>query len=254
MKIETISMAVIALSCTNPAPKPSEHFNQTEQNISIPENKIGDINLPKGFSRINTNDSFALWLRNIELKKEKTVYLFNGQQKNNQQAQYAVLNIPVPKVDLQQCADAVMRLRAEYLFSQKKYSEIYFTDNEGKTYKFASPYTKEHFHKYLLQVFGMCGTASLSKQLKTKASLQDIEPGDVLIRGGFPGHAVIVVDVAQNAKKQKVYMLAQSYMPAQDIHILQNPNDDNSPWYTVNDERIIQTPEYTFHNNELKTW
>ena len=42
--------------------------------------------------------------------------------------------------------------------------------------------------------------------------------GDVLIQGGSPGHAVIVVDMAENpATGEKLYLLAQSYMPAQDI-------------------------------------
>ncbi|CAN5117739.1 hypothetical protein BH09BAC6_BH09BAC6_31750 [soil metagenome] len=77
----------------------------------------------------------------------------------------------------------------------------------------------------------------------------------MLIRGGFPGHAVIVMDVATNNSGKKIYLLAQSYMPAQDIHVLKNPMDqDLSPWYEVNDDYIIQTPEYTFRQNELMRW
>jgi hypothetical protein len=77
----------------------------------------------------------------------------------------------------------------------------------------------------------------------------------VIIRGGFPGHAVIVMDVAVNASGKKIYLLAQSYMPAQDIHVLKNPmNADLSPWYEVNDDPIIYTPEYRFTKNELKRW
>ena len=101
----------------------------------------------------------------------------------------------------------------------------------------------------------MCGSASLSKQLKPVIDFSDITPGDVLIRGGFPGHAVIVMDVAENIKGEKIFMLAQSYMPAQDIHILVNPADENlSPWYKVNDGMKIVTPEYLFYKNELKRW
>lgn len=48
-------------------------------------------------------------------------------------------------------------------------------------------------------------------------------------------------------------MLAQSYMPAQDIHVLINPMDKNiSPWYEI--DHTITTAEYTFTENELKTW
>lgn len=164
-----------------------------------------------------------------------------------------MLDISTGDKDLQQCADAVMRLRAEYLFSIHQYEKIIFYDNEGTAYRFNSPYTKTHLLSYLQQVFGMCGTASLSKQL-IKTTLNDIKPGDVLIRGGFPGHAATVVDVAINAAGQKAYMIAQGYMPAQDIHILLNPAKENDPWYFVNDEDEILTPEYLFTKNELKKW
>ena len=54
---------------------------------------------------------------------------------------------------------------------------------------------------------------------------------------------------------KKIFLLAQSYMPAQDIHVLVNPMDENlSPWYEVNEENKILTPEYLFYRNELKRW
>ena len=56
--------------------------------------------------------------------------------------------------------------------------------------------------------------------------------GDVFIKGGSPGHAVTIVDIAINPKtNKKVFLLAQSYMPAQEIKILKNPNNSElSPW------------------------
>jgi hypothetical protein len=66
----------------------------------------------------------------------------------------------------------------------------------------------------------------LEKELKP-ADPNDLQIGDIFIQGGFPGHAVVVVDVALNTDNgQQVFLLAQSYMPAQDIQILQNPNDE----------------------------
>ncbi len=199
------------------------------------------------------SNSFANYLLHIPLKKGKTVFLYNGTAKKNQSAQFAVLDISVGEQDLQQCADAVMRLRAEYLFATHRFDQIVFYDNDSKAYRFSAPYTSGHLLQYLKQVFGMCGSSSLSKQLKAK-ELDEIAPGDVLIRGGFPGHAVIVLDVAINASGQKAYMIAQSYMPAQDIHILLNPFEQNNPWYFVNEEQEIITPEYIFSRNELKRW
>ena len=188
------------------------------------------------------------------MKKDKTVYQFDGSIKYNQAAQFAVLDISVGKKDLQQCADAVMRLRAEYLYERKDFDKINFTDNNGKQYIFQNPHTRKNLDSYLDRVFGMCGTASLSKQLRTQ-DIINVEQGDVLIRGGFPGHAVIVMDIAINDTGNKIFLLAQSYMPAQDIHVLNNPSNKNlSPWYEVNDETIIETPEYTFTKYELKRW
>jgi len=221
-----------------------------------PYKTIADIPLPAGYIRINYDaGTFAAWLRKVSLKKDKTVYTYEGSQKYNQTAQFAVLDVSVGKQNLQQCADAVMRLRAEYFYDMKSFNKIRFTDNDGTSYNFQSPFTRTHFDNFLQQVFGMCGSASLQKQLKQHVEMKDIEPGDVLIRGGFPGHAVIVMDVAFNNAGKKIYMLAQSYMPAQDIHVLVNPvNKLLSPWYEVNDETKIKTPEYDFTMYELKRW
>jgi hypothetical protein len=83
---------------------------------------VHEIPLPQGYERIGVNtNSFGAYLRSLPLKKDKTVYLYNGQKKYNQSAQYAVINISTGNKDLQQCADAVMRLRAEYLKSANPY-------------------------------------------------------------------------------------------------------------------------------------
>ena len=258
-KIILLCTFLIAISCNNnansPTPVASRNFKPP---IIKPEYYalIKNIPLPEGYTRIeNGDDSFATWLQNVGLKKDKTVYKFDGTPKANQTAQFAVLDISVGNKDLQQCADAVMRLRAEYLFAKERYAEIIFTDNEHIVYKLDPPFTREHFATYLNKVFGMCGSASLAKQLKPVIDINKIAAGDVIIRGGFPGHAVIVMDVAQNVEGEKIYLLAQSYMPAQDIHVLVNPaKEDLSPWYAVSEENIIHTPEYTFYKNELKAW
>lgn len=178
--------------------------------------------------------------------------------------------------DLQQCADAVMRLRAEYLFKTKQFDALYFNFTSGfkadyskwrsgyrisvkgnnvswvKTSKESESY--QSFREYLNVVFMYAGTASLTKELK-QITLAQMQIGDVFIKGGSPGHAVIVVDMAVNPKaNKKVFMIAQSYMPAQDIHILINTNKSSiSPWYDlVETASEIETPEWTFEGNQLK--
>ena len=48
-------------------------------------------------------------------------------------------------------------------------------------------------------------------------------------------------------------MLAECYMPAQDIQVLENPKEpDKSPWYTLKGEGSILTPEWGFTSANLK--
>jgi hypothetical protein len=216
---------------------------------------VQSLPLPPGFERIPASEtSFTAWLRNRALKQSNTVYLYNGMPKRNQQAQFAVLDISVGNEDLQQCADAVMRLRAEYLYDQSRWSEIAFMDNNRKTYRYQNGKDRAAFNAYLRKVFSWCGTASLVRQLKP-VKMESIMPGDVLIKGGYPGHAVIVMDVATNRKGEKIYLLAQSYMPAQDIHILRNlASSQLSPWYKVAENQAIVTPEWVFEPGQLRRW
>ena len=228
----------------------------TEQ--TAPAQSVKDIPLPKGYKRVTcAAGTFADWLRQLKLKSDKTVYLFNGQKKLNQTAQHAVLDVSVGKRDLQQCADAIMRLRSEYFYGRKDYNKIEFHNVGGTLLKYTNyagtDYSYPKFLKYMDKVFSEASTLSLSKEVSPLANPVEIRGGDIFIKGGAPGHAVIVLDVAQHVEnKQVIFLLAQSYMPAQDIHILKNPNDANlSPWYSTNYGANLETPEWTFEKHRL---
>lgn len=106
------------------------------------------------------------------------------------------------------------------------------------------------FRQYLDVVFSYAGTMSLSKELARVPTVRGVLPGDVFIKGGFPGHAVIVLDVAERADGDRVFLLAQSYMPAQQMHVLRGPND-GSPWYRATDDAPLRTPEWEFAPHAL---
>ena len=77
-------------------------------------------------------NSFAIFLRNLPLKPHGTlVSYYDGTQKENQGVYLAVVDLPIGKKDLHQCADAVMRLRADYLYVQQRYNEIHFNFTNG---------------------------------------------------------------------------------------------------------------------------
>jgi hypothetical protein len=106
---------------------------------------------------------------------------------------------------------------------------------------------------YMQKIFSYAGTLSLSKELQNK-NIANLEAGDVFIKGGSPGHAVIVVDVAEG-NEGKLFLLAQSYMPAQDIEILKNLNNaEMSPWFKANEMGLLKTPEWHFEWSQLKSW
>lgn len=240
------------------------------------QHKIQEIPAPTGYQRIETESgSFASYLRNLELKNESTVYLFDGSPKAYQGAQYAVIDMDVGNRDLQQCADAVMRLKAEYHYQNDQYENIHFNFTNGDRVDFVQ-YAKGYrpkvsgnhvswnktasedfsypaFRKYLTLIFSYAGSYSLSREMIPVSQVQELDIGQVFIQGGFPGHAIIVVDLAENSQGKKVFMLAQSYMPAQDIHILKNPrNAGLSPWYSIEDGEVLFTPEWKFHSDDLK--
>jgi hypothetical protein len=89
--------------------------------------------------------------------------------------------------------------------------------------------------------------------MKPVDDISEMQIGDVFIKGGFPGHAVIVVDLAEDeGSGKKVFLLAQSFTPAQEMHILKNPNDETmSPWYPLDFGERLFTPEWTFQRNDL---
>jgi len=238
---------------------------------------INRIQTPEGFTRVEVEQgSFADWLRYLPLKEGKPdVHLYNKNLKGNQNVHHVVVDIDVGESDLQQCADAVMRMRAEYLYSKSDYENLhfYFTSGDNIGFKKWSVGNKvvinnnkvswaknskndtsyKSFRSYMNTIFMYAGTASLSKELKKVTDKKQMQIGDIFIVGGFPGHAVLIVDMCENKKTgEKLFLIQQSYMPAQEIHVLKNFNNDNlSPWYSINYGDELKTPEWTFSEASL---
>ncbi|MBN2340040.1 MAG: DUF4846 domain-containing protein [Deltaproteobacteria bacterium] len=215
------------------------------------------ISPPDGYTRVSVSqNSFARWLRFIPLKPDGSpVRLFNGKLKCNQDVHAAVIDIDVGTRDRQQCADAVMRLRAEYLYSAGKAQSVCFRAASNKQLCYRD-YHKVGFRRYLSNVFAFANTASLYHMLKPVSSRQALQAGDVFIepaQKGAYGHAVMVMDVAENARGERVFLLAQSYMPAQDIHLLKNPSEPRlGPWYRYHSNASLVTPEWRFESGSLR--
>jgi hypothetical protein len=169
----------------------------------------------------------------------------------------------------------VIRLRAEFLRASGQDDRISFRFTSGHVAKWSDwkagqrptvrgqnvewkPTTAangsyRNFRSYLDTVFTYAGSLSLANELETVRDTRTIAPGDVFIQGGSPGHAVIVIDVAMAPDGDRVFLLAQSYMPAQDVHVLVNPVDAQlSPWYRASQPEPLRTPEWTFPAGSLR--
>lgn len=261
-------------SCTNPANDLSSSFPE-----KVTPKNIRGISLPAGFDYLENGDTaYNHWLLDISLKENKTVYLYNGELKSNQNVQYGVLDIDIGKKDLIQCADAAIKIRADFLFNKHRFNELKFVATSGDSISFekwlkgirwkeqgsklvsykinnGNNNAYDEYKKFMELIFSYCGTYSLAKQLKNITDINSIQAGDVFIKGGFPGHAVTVMAVANDQSGERIFLLSQGYMPAQDIHILKNYYDPElSPWYSVKDLYPLYTPQWQFESGSLKRW
>lgn len=235
----------------------------------VANNLVARIPAPQGYKRVEVAEgSFAHFLRNLPLKPAGSdLHYYNGQVKGRKYAG-AVVDMDFGKSANEQCADAIIFLRASYLWKTQQYAKINFNFTNGFKAEYAkwaqgyrirnnkawvktrkADYGYQSFRKYLNLVFQYAGTASLSQELKPigRCWAADIQAGDVIIKGGFPGHAEIVVDVAENEKGERVALLAQSFMPAQEIEIFPQ-------WFSpsANGTRLV-TPAWTFYSSTDKT-
>jgi hypothetical protein len=60
--------------------------------------------------------------------------------------------------------------------------------------------------------------------------------------------------VAENHSRDRVFLLIQSFMPAQEIHVLRNPKSliKLIPWYQAKAKGDLITPEWVFRYTDLK--
>lgn len=210
--------------------------------------------------------SFGAWLRHLPLlPRDAPVLLFDGRRKARQDVHAAVVDLDVGRRDLQQCADTVMRLRVEHLLAQGLPQQIRFHPDPARprytlTYSGAAD-DRPRVAKFLVRLFAEAGSASLQAELR-RVSGRPPQPGDVLLQGGYPGHAVIVLDAAEAQGKEgprRLLLLGQSYMPAQQLHVLRDlAAAETSPWYdaaALATPAGLATPEWRpFHSKDVYTF
>lgn len=202
---------------------------------------------PEGFQWIKSpEDSFGASLENFPVKSDETKILnYDGSPVAVQNLHAAILDIDTGTEDLQQCADAIIRLRAEFLKNTGRENDIKFHYTSGHLLKW-SDFKNGHrlivsgetvspaiisavngeanrFSNYLRNIFLYAGTISMTKETIPIRENKDLQAGDILIKAGSPGHVVFISGVSENSKGEKLYLLGQGFTPAQSIYIITNP-------------------------------
>lgn len=263
----------------------SEQLDETAREDDVKKTDLVDekggtletrIKVPDGYRRTDAlQDSFTMFVRNYPLKEAGSqVLLYNGEPKGAQGDHVAVMKLPIENYDLQQCADSIMRMYAEYYYQLRQYSKIHFlfvSGFEARFDKWMQGYgisisgndvsyvrdsscdgSYESFKKFMRMVFNYASTLSMVNESK-EILPQDIEVGDVFLYGGSPGHVVMVADVCVDSQGKKAFLLAQGFMPAQEFHILKNDNSEDGIWYYAEDISYpFHTPQYTFESGSLR--
>lgn len=234
------------------------------------------VKLLKGYERVTyPKGSFQEYLRNYRLKPFGTKIInYDATEYYWQFGHIGVLDIPVPKNGLQQCADALIRIRSEYLWdnnrkdeigfnftsghycSWKKYAEGYRPRINGNNVSFyktkLSDYSKSNFYKYLNLIYIYSGTLSLYNELPSIDNPKNLRIGDMLIKGGTPGHIVMICDEIVNTRGDKLFLLFQGNTPAQSVHLVKNLEDNTiSPWYKLEKDAVISVSNYTFDSSKF---
>ena len=222
---------------------------------------IGEISAPIGFERVAVAEgSFGEFIREFPIQKRGShMEYFNGSTALGQYWGYAVLDLPMLSGS-EQCADVVMRMRAEYLWRSAQYNSIRFQSVTGENQKYGGGSDRKAFENYMRKVYANSNTSSLSGELPSK-SFKDIEPGDVFVYGApdarHYGHAVLVADVARNPVTGKTaIMLAQGSTPALTMHIIRNMfHPTRSPWVILDSSpEGVSISGIHFDMSHLKGW
>ena len=227
---------------------------------------------PNNYTWVETPaNSYGSFLENFPLQKYGSPILkFNGEMIAGQNLHEAVLDIDTGERDLQQCADAIIRLRAEYLYKERKFDDIAFHFTSGDLFRWndykkgirpvvsgnnvrfqkqdGEDDSRAAFRNYLDKIFTYAGTISQFKETSTLTKTSDLKTGDFMITAGSPGHVVFIAGVSENKNGERLFLLAEGFTPAQSISVMKNPyNSSISPWYQLKAEQPeIKTSRYIF--------
>jgi len=232
-------------------------YTQESSSLNKIENQtIGEIPLPEGYKRISVKEkSFADWIRQLPLKPRHSAVLdYKGRifKNENDTTVAAVIDWKVKGRRLEQCMDILVRFYAEFLWENQIHEKltlplpgrqsIKWSDwKNGFRPKFSGinvkqlkieklNSSKKNYNKYLNLVFAESHTQQFYYAYPT-IKREDVQIGDFVIKKGAKGHAVMIVDIAKNAKGDLIALIGQGDTPACEFYLL-NYKKEN-PWFLL---------------------
>lgn len=233
---------------------------------------------PTDFTRVAVAPkSFGAWLRNLPVRPPNSPVL-GGDKKTkipaNDPRLAAVVDLQPGNSNLLNAANIVLRLRGEYLWADAPHDAIVFHFTNGAPFEWsryragARPLvsgrnvtwtqTDSHddsrtaFTGFMESLFKYGTVYSLMLDTQPVAD-GTIQPGDVFVVPGRPGHAVLVVDVATSPNGEVRVLLAQGGTPAQTFHLV--AASAASPWFEVRAGSSILVPGWgPIQMKQLRRW
>ncbi|MCL2003989.1 MAG: DUF4846 domain-containing protein [Oscillospiraceae bacterium] len=245
-----------------PEPSPPEETPEPYL-VKNPEGTtIGErFNPPEGFTRAEAEEgSFAAFLRGYPLKPDGgVIYLHDGTIKPDDRFD-AVLKMDIGPRDFMRNTNFLLRLRGEYLYGEGRYEDIEFHFFSGFLFPFskwaagerisvdgsrvdwsapaaAPDDSPEALRNYLNTLFIYSNATAIRQDLLQAAG---IEAGFVFTTTG----GAVIADLAEDENGRMAVLLARGGDPEQEGYVVRNPGDrENSPWFIVPANGILQTPE-----------
>ena len=239
--------ATLALACAPSAAEPAAVLPAASSAPAPPDTRQAGVAIGEAFPppsnavRVET-DAFGTWLRDRPLAHASAPVQTHDGRVVRHPAR--VVDMDLVNGDLQQCADSILRLRAEWLRETDQPISFYATSGDpmpwsrfqagerpyvsGRNLAWSSGKGPASWDLYLGKVFTWAGTLSL--QAHETEPVSEARGGDVLVQGGSPGHAVLLLDVATTPDGDTYVLVGEGYMPAQDFHVELGPHEGWWAW------------------------
>jgi hypothetical protein len=210
-------------------------------------------------------NSWSEWLRLLPLAASGTpVRNYRGEivVPGDDEQLAAVVAIDIGSRDLQQSADVLLRLHAEWRWYRGELRMLYLSDSKlelplqkwgagerlvaagGQPKWVAQAAAKPKldgvdFREYLEAVLAWSDGQALVAESVPLAP-EGLEPGAFFLRQGHPADVLVVLDVATSPAGERAMLLAHARNPSENIHVIRPTRD--TVWFPVRTHQPVRVP------------